>query len=59
MIRPLRKFHRIIWIVIALLLPIGFVIAFMLSRKFEKFYNNSSIKKEQQVPNSTLHERFV
>jgi len=39
MIRPLRKYHRIVWIILAFLLPAGFIIAFILSRKFEKFYN--------------------
>ena len=40
MIRPLRNYHRIVWLILALLLPAGFVIAYVLSRKFESFYNN-------------------
>ena len=54
MIRPLRKYHRIVWIIIALLLPIAFVVAFILSRKFEKFYDNTSIKNNSAILNTNV-----
>jgi uncharacterized protein YneF (UPF0154 family) len=54
MIRPLRRYHRIIWIIIALLLSIGFVVAFILSRKFEKFYGNTSMKNNSPINNTKV-----
>ncbi|HEX5171458.1 MAG TPA: hypothetical protein VFW11_19910 [Cyclobacteriaceae bacterium] len=58
MVRPLRKFHRITWIILAIVLPAGFVIAFILSRKFEKFYNKESshIKIENKADASLLKQ---
>jgi len=61
MIRPLRKYHRIIWIILAIVLPAGFVIAFILSRKFEKFYDKESshIKFENQIDAPLLKQGDV
>lgn len=49
MIRPLRKYHRIAWIILAFLLVVGFVVAVILSRKFEKFYDNTTMKRNSSI----------
>lgn len=51
MIRPLRKYHRITWIILAFLLLLGFVASFILSRKFEKFYDDTSMKDYPSISN--------
>jgi hypothetical protein len=53
MIRPLRRYHRVIWIIIALLVPLGFVVAFILSRKFEKLYDDTSLKQSPSIHNAS------
>lgn len=53
MIRPLRKYHRVLWIILAFILPAGFVVAFILSRKFEKFYEKKSSQININITNTT------
>ena len=50
MVRPLRRYHRILWIVLSILLPIGFVIAFLLSGRLEQFY----MKDQPARPSSII-----
>ncbi len=62
MIRPLRKYHRILWLILAFILPAGFVVAFILSRRFEKFYEKKSSHININItPNTTKswYERFL
>lgn len=51
MVRPLRAYHRILWLVLAVLLPLGFAIAVMLSRKLESLYGGMDHQQRESLIN--------